>query len=88
MADEEKIPAITGPSWKIRRRIIVTSLLLCAFTILYIMFMGEDTRLNETIVMGSFGLAGAIISAYIFGATWEDNTTRVHESRSSGARRS
>lgn len=63
-----------GPSWKNRRRVIFSSLILCAFLVIYVMIFGEDTRVNESIVLGSFALASAIISAYVFGSVWQDNT--------------
>ncbi len=60
------------PSWKNRRKIIFASLLFCAFCIMFIMFQGNDTRVNESIVLGSFMLAGSVIGTYVFGATWQD----------------
>lgn len=63
---------IDKPSWKNRRRVIFLSLLFCAFCVLYIMFQGNDTRINETIVLGCFALAGSIIGVYVAGSSWED----------------
>lgn len=65
-------------TWTIRRRIIFSSLIFCAFCIAYILFFGDDTRLNESIILGAFGLAGTVIGAYCFGAVWDDKTKREH----------
>ena len=79
IADETQIengqilkPIKGRPSWKNRRIIIIGSLLFCAFCVAYIMFQGNDTRVNETIALGCFYLAGAIIGSYVFGAAWQD----------------
>lgn len=58
--------------WEYRRRIVITSLTFCAFCVIYIMFNGADTRINEDIILGCFGLAGSIIGFYVGGATWHD----------------
>ncbi|WP_330178414.1 hypothetical protein [Candidatus Vondammii sp. HM_W22] len=47
------------------------TLLLCAFVVVYLLFQGDDTRLNETLANGAFFLAGSVIGAYVFGATWD-----------------
>ncbi len=60
------------PTWRIRRRIIHVTLLLCALEIGYLTVWGRDTRLAETLATGAFLLAGAVIGSYVFGAAWED----------------
>ena len=66
-------------TWTIRRRIIISTLLFCAFSILYIMFFGApESQINEAIVLGAFGLAGMVIGSYCFGAVWDDKTQRSH----------
>lgn len=60
------------PSWKIRRRIIIATLAFCAFVIAYSMVWGDERPVHETIVLGAFALAGAVIGSYIFGAAWDD----------------
>lgn len=67
-----KPPHLRLPSWRYRRRIIFSTLSFCAACILYIMITGADTRVNETIVLGCFALAGSVIGVYVGGATWED----------------
>lgn len=61
------------PSWKIRRRIINTTLLFCASCVTYIMIFGDDRAVNEVIVLGAFGLAFGTIGSYVFGAVWDDS---------------
>jgi hypothetical protein len=60
------------PSWAIRRRIIVATLLFCAFCVTYIMVWGDDRPVMEVIVFSAFGLALSVIGSYIFGAVWDD----------------
>lgn len=60
------------PSWAVRRRIIITTLLFCAFCITYIMVWGDDRPVMEVIVFSAFGLALSVIGSYIFGAVWDD----------------
>lgn len=59
-------------TWRVRRRIVNITLLLCALEIGYLTFCGADTKLNETLAIGAFALAGSVIGAYVFGAAWED----------------
>ena len=59
-------------TWRIRRRIINITLILCAGEIIYLTGWGVDSRLNETIAQGVLLLAGSVIGAYVFGASWED----------------
>lgn len=60
------------PSWRNRRRVIFLTLFFCAFCIIFIMIKGQDTRVNETIVLGAFGLAFTTIGFYVAGAAWTD----------------
>ena len=60
------------PSWSMRRRAVFGSLLFAMFVIVYVMVRWEDTTLAETLVLGSFGLIGAVVAAYIGGAAYED----------------
>lgn len=63
---------MTKPSWKIRRRIVLATLLFCAFCVLWIMIRGDERSVLEVIVMCAFGLAGSTIGAYVFGSVWDD----------------
>lgn len=60
------------PSWKIRRRIVIATLLFCAGEILYLTAWAESTQLAETIASGVLILAGSVIGSYVFGAVWDD----------------
>ena len=64
------------PSWKLRRRAVFGSLVFCAFVVIWVTIRWDDTRLAETLVISSFGLAGAVIASYIGGAAYED--VRLH----------
>ena len=63
------------PGWKIRRSIILASLLFCATVIVKIIWSGADTTTAQVALYGSFGLAGTVIGSYVFGAVWDDNNT-------------
>lgn len=59
--------------WGYRRKVVTSTLLFCAITILYCVINAEpDSTVAETAIGGSFGLAGAVIGSYIFGAVWHD----------------
>lgn len=60
------------PSWRIRRRIIVGTLLYCGAMVLYLAVWGESTSLAEAIATGLILLAGSVIGSYVFGAVWDD----------------
>lgn len=60
------------PSWTIRRRIVIATLLFCAFCVTYIMVIPGGKPVHEMIVMSCFGLALSVIGSYIFGAVWDD----------------
>lgn len=61
------------PSWKIRRSIILGTLIFCAAVIIKIIWGGADTTTAQVALYGSFGLAGTVIGSYVFGAVWDDN---------------
>ena len=63
---------MTKPSWKIRRRIVIATLVFCAFCVSWIMIRGDGRSVLEVIVMCAFGLAGSTIGAYVFGRVWDD----------------
>lgn len=60
------------PSWHIRRRIILATLLFCAGEVIYLTGWGRDTAVHETLANGVLILAGSVIGAYVFGAVWDD----------------
>lgn len=59
-------------SWKLRRRAVFGSLLFAAGIIVYVGFRWEDTALAETLVLGAYGLMGAVIAAYTGFAVMDD----------------
>ncbi len=63
---------IGRPSWTIRRRIITATLLFCAAMAVTIMLKDSGSETETALVYSLFGLAGAVIGSYIFGATWDD----------------
>lgn len=64
--------AMQKPSWRIRRRIIIGTLLFCGGEIVYLTVWGADTNLHSTIASGVLILAGSVIGSYVFGAAWDD----------------
>jgi len=74
------------PSWRVRRAIIIGTLIFCAAEIVYLTIWGKDTNLAETIANGIIILAGSVIGAYVFGAVWDDRNvmamSRAGRSRS------
>lgn len=74
-------PETGRPSWRIRRRIIIATLTFCAGIIIYLLWKGDDTRLNQDIANGVLILGGSVIGAYVFGATWDDLNVMQHGRR-------
>ena len=60
------------PSWAIRRRIIIGTLIFCALEVIYLTLYAEDTDLASTLANGILILAGSVIGSYVFGAVWDD----------------
>ena len=72
MEDEKKEKISSQePSWKIRRRVIFGTLIFCALTIGYVLWMGEDTKIGETAITMAFITAGSVVGGYVLGATWQ-----------------
>ena len=61
-----------GPSWKLRRRAVFGSLIFGMAIVVYVALRWDSTSLAETLALGSFGLIGAVVAAYIGGAVYED----------------
>jgi hypothetical protein len=68
------------PSWRIRRRIVIGTLLFCAGEIIYLTLWGDDTDLAATIANGVIILAGSTIGSYVFGAVWDDKNVLAMKS--------
>lgn len=59
--------------WSFRRRVVVTTLLFCAGVVTKVTVWGHQSEgIGEALVTMAFGLAGAVIGSYIFGAVWND----------------
>lgn len=59
--------------WSFRRWVVVWTLAFCAAAIGKVALWGHPTpSIGEAVVTGAFGLAGAVIGSYIFGAVWHD----------------
>jgi hypothetical protein len=70
----------SGTTWRVRRRIIYSTLLFCAGCIIYVMVMDalghlKDSQLAGSIINSAFLLAGGVIGSYVFGAVWDDKTS-------------
>jgi len=59
-------------SWRIRRRIIVATLLWCGAMVTYLSILGRPVQLSETAVNGLLLLMASVIGSYVFGAVWDD----------------
>ena len=55
--------AANKPSWKLRRRAVFGSLIFAGIVIVYVSVRWEDTSLASTLVLGAFGLIGAIVAS-------------------------
>lgn len=70
MADQP--PFKLDPRWRVRRTIIVGTLIYCAIHVSWLTFCAQDTPLRQQIAVALIGLAGAVIGSYVFGAVWDD----------------
>lgn len=59
-------------SWRVRRRIVVLTLVYCGAYVGYLGVWGRDITLSETIANGLILLAGSVIGSYVFGVVWDD----------------
>ena len=63
-------------SWQIRRRLMFVQVAFNMFVIAYVLIAGLDTAPAEVAVLAATGSNAAILSAYVFGAVWDDNNIR------------
>lgn len=68
---------IGSPTWRVRRRIIVATLLWCAGMVTYLAIWGRPISLSETTVNALILLMGSIIGSYVFGVVWDDKNKQV-----------
>ena len=60
-------------AWSFRRRVVIATLLFCAGVVVKItVWSHQSDAIGEALVTMAFGLAGAVIGSYIFGAVWND----------------
>ena len=64
------------PSWRLRRRAVFGSMIFAGALLVYVAVRWDSTSLAETIALGSFGLIGTVVAAYVGGAAYED--VRLH----------
>lgn len=82
-----RLPPLPGrPSWKIRRRIVIATLLWCSGMVTYLSIFGRPISLSETTISGLLLLMASVIGSYVFGAVWDDKnqapspgTTEVYQ---------
>lgn len=67
------------PSWTIRRRIVVITLLWCGGMVSYLSIFGRPVSLSETTVNGCLLLMASVIGSYVFGAVWDDKNHSAFE---------
>ncbi len=48
------------------------SMVFAAAILVYVMWRWDSTSLAETLALGSFGLIGTVVAAYVGGAAYED----------------
>lgn len=59
--------------WNFRRKVVISTLLFCAFVALTALFKSTlDTDVATSALSSAFTLAGAVIGSYVFGAVWHD----------------
>jgi hypothetical protein len=58
--------------WRYRRIAVFWTLALCSAGVIYLTLWGTDSRLNETLALGYFGLLASTVGSYVFGAVWHD----------------
>lgn len=64
------------PSWKIRRRIIIGTILYFAGLSGYLSVFRETTPLTVQIIIALIGAIVGIVTAYITGAVWDDKNQK------------
>lgn len=68
-------------SWTVRRRFMFVIMAFCMGTIVYCLYMGEDTEVAQTAVSMAFLIIGTTVASYVFGAAWQDINMSYKRSR-------
>ena len=71
------LPIDPNPSWKMRRRAVLASMVFGMGIVIYTAIRWESTSLADTLAIGGFGIIGAVVAAYIGGAAYEDVRLRT-----------
>lgn len=66
------IRIVSRPSWAVRRRIVIATLIWCGLLVTYLALFGRPVSLSETIANGCLLLMASVIGSYVFGAVWDD----------------
>lgn len=69
---------LSKPSWKIRRTVVIVTLIFCAAITVYLTGWGKDDELRATIASGVLFLAGTVLTGYVFGVVWNDTSAMKH----------
>lgn len=64
--------AFNRSTWRVRRRIIIATLVWCGGMVTYLSILGRPIQLSETAVNGLLLLMASVIGSYVFGAVWDD----------------
>lgn len=64
-------------NWKRRRLRLDIALAVMTVDLQYIVFKGVDTPLNQQLSLALIGGIVGLITAYVFGATWDDKNKKV-----------
>lgn len=67
--------------WKYRRRVIFGSLLFISSAMSYILWKAPDSALFRDAFMALSAAGTTIITGYVFGAVWDDNSKRATEAK-------
>lgn len=59
-------------TWIKRRRLMWTIVGFCMGTISYVLWQNMTSEPAEAAVTMAFGILGATIASYVFGAVWDD----------------
>lgn len=73
MSDEPSYGYLERPTWTVRRRVVLLSLLFIAINIEFIIIRGTDSALYAQMGLGLLAAGVSIIGAYVFGAAYSDN---------------
>jgi len=60
------------PTWRLRRRATFGTLVFGGVIVAYVALRWDSTSLAETLVLGAFGLMGAVVAAYTSAAAYQD----------------